>query len=291
MINITTDRKLEIFERFDTDNTLFKHKKRPVPKEGQKYVVPPDYIDQDFDIVNPYDEGSKKAPFFSQQTNWLMNSPIPSPKPISYLKRLLQWFKRKPKQLTQLTPAETYRIVFRNMEQLKQFTVKQNAFEEMIQNAKQNGQISLFEELAHKRQITIYEDALLVLGYSSFVTESMIVELAERSDKAFRLDWIKNFARIIPNHAAERKKKLDESMIFDNYVVLHYDPDGKGNKLTQAEIQSKRDPILFGLIKNSRRLYFVADWVDTTCTLTFEELLKHFEQDKVQADPTTTTLA
>ena len=280
MINITSGRKLEIFERFDTDNTLPKHRKSPVPKEGQKYVFSPDYIENDSDDA----EEKKPQGAFTYFSTPLFTS---NPKKTNLLKRFLQWFKRKPKPLA---PEETYRIVFHNMEQLKEFEVKRDALEEVIQNAKLNGQVALVEELTHKRQTTIHEDALVILGYSRFVTESMLVELAERSDKAFRLDWVKNFTRIIPNHVTERKKKLDESLIFDNYAVLHYDPDGKGNKLTQAEIQAKKDPILFGVVKNSRRLYFVADWIDTTCTLTFEELLKHFEQNNVQATPTTTTL-
>lgn len=46
----------------------------------------------------------------------------------------------------------------------------------------------------------------------------------------------------------------------------------------EAEIQAKRDPILFGMIKDSRRLYFVADWIDKLCTLTFEELIQEMER-------------
>jgi len=285
MIEIIS-RKLAIFERFDTDNTLPKHLKKAIPKEGHKYVLTPDYIEQDFDEQTKQG-GVGQVSGTIEYLSWSPKTEAPITESHSRWKR---FFKRKPKQPKLLSPAETYTIVFHNTEQLKEFTAKQDAVEKIIQNAKENGQIALVEDLTNKHQINVYEDALVILGYTRFITESMLVDLAERSEKAFCLDWIRNFARIIPDHVAERKKQLDQSLIFDNYAVLHYDPDGRGNKLTQTEIRAKRDPVLFGLIKNSRRLYLIADWIDTTCDLTFEELLKHFEQNKVSATPTKTTL-
>jgi hypothetical protein len=68
------------------------------------------------------------------------------------------------------------------------------------------------------------------------------------------------------------KKEIDDRKIFDNYVVLHYDPKDNGEGLSKAEIEKKKDPILFGLIKNSRKLYYVADWKDEYCDLTLEEM-------------------
>ena len=38
--------------------------------------------------------------------------------------------------------------------------------------------------------------------------------------------------------------------------------------------EKRRDPILFGLIKNSRKLYFICDWKTDTDDLTLEKLEK-----------------
>ncbi len=284
MIGIT-NKKLDIFERFDTDNALPKHAQKPVQKEGQRFVLTPDTAINDYDLIAS--DGSNQFTWTPKITQGQISQYQISHQ-ISIFERIKRFFKRKPKEQPQLPPAETYTVIFHNTEQLKAFAAKQEAFEKLVQNARQNGQTALVEELASKHRITAYEDALVILGYTRFITEEMLVELATRSDKAFCLNWIKNFTRIIPDHAAERKRELDKARIFDNYVILHYDPDGKGNKLTHAETQAKRDPILFGVIRGSRRLYLVADWVDTTCNLTFEELVKHFEQNKVQG---TTTIA
>jgi hypothetical protein len=70
----------------------------------------------------------------------------------------------------------------------------------------------------------------------------------------------------------EVKLKTDALGIFDNYVVLHYDPDGKATQMTEAEIAAKKDPILFGVIQHRRRLYFIADWVDEQCDLTLDQI-------------------
>lgn len=67
---------------------------------------------------------------------------------------------------------------------------------------------------------------------------------------------------------------MDESNqagIFDNYVVLHYDPEKKGFALTEIEKKSKKDPILFGVMKGRRILYYVGDWIDDYCDLTLDK--------------------
>ena len=44
-------------------------------------------------------------------------------------------------------------------------------------------------------------------------------------------------------------------------------------------IRKVKDPILFGKLRNSNRFYFIADWEDEFCTLTFDELLDELDID------------
>lgn len=92
------------------------------------------------------------------------------------------------------------------------------------------------------------------------------------------MDYIKNYARPIPQEVIDKKLKADNLHVFDNYVVLHYDPQKKSyaqtSKEKEIERQKKADPILFGLIKGSRNLYYVADWIDEYCDLTLDKFLK-----------------
>jgi hypothetical protein len=271
--------KLAIFERFVTDNNLPKHIQKKVVRQGQRFVMTPDYVEEDGmeeDGDQPADE-TFSAQF--GQVIWKKQKQQASIGVIKkVVKKVVRYFDIHRKEEPELSPEDTMKIVFENAQQLETFKAKQETIENLIKTAQENGQIALVEDLQKRQSVLMYESALIVLGYPRYISEEAIVKLAKMSKKAFRLDFIKNFVRIIPETAAEKKKALDKALIFDNYAILHYDPSGKSNKLTEAEIQAKRDPILFGMIKDSRRLYFVADWIDKLCTLTFEELMQEMER-------------
>jgi hypothetical protein len=98
------------------------------------------------------------------------------------------------------------------------------------------------------------------------------------------LDYVKNFTRIIPDKFLEIKKSLDEKCIFDNYCVMHYDLKLEGYALTHKEVEEekkKKDPILFGLIQGSRKLYYIGDWVDEYCDLTLEKFIDEFGKSAI----------
>lgn len=280
--------KLGIFERFQTDDRLPKYAKKKVEKVGNRYMMAPDYVEEDDAGDEPSEDSEITWKSSTMPVLWRNNDgsmEVKGGRP-GFFQRVCDKFKWKtwfpPKPQPKLPPMETMKIVFQNAEQLSVFSAKQETIEKMIKAAEDNGQTALAESLKAKQRVLAYEEALIVLGHPRFVSEETLVSLAKKSEKAFRLDWIKNFIRIVPLDVAEKKQALDKALIFDNYVVLHYDPDGKGNKLTQAEIAAKKDPILFGVIKGSRKLYFVGDWVDSLCNLTFEELVKELEKTEIK---------
>ena len=69
------------------------------------------------------------------------------------------------------------------------------------------------------------------------------------------------------------KDKLDKEKVFDDYIVAHYDPKKENAELTKQEKEKKRDPILFGVIKDSDNFYFIGDWKDEYCDLTLKEAI------------------
>ena len=78
----------------------------------------------------------------------------------------------------------------------------------------------------------------------------------------------------------EIKKAADERGWFDNYLVLYFTTKGiESAELTKEEVRQKKDPILFGVIRNSRKLYFVADWTDEYCNLTLDKMLKVLKKE------------
>lgn len=140
--------------------------------------------------------------------------------------------------------------------------------------AKKLGQTAMYEQMSAAVEI-MRMDALLQIKEIKHISEEDIVKLEKNSKRGLCIDYIENFARIIPDEVLEAKEKADEMHIFDNYVVVHYDPNDTGSKKTEKEIkEEKKDPILFGIIAGSTNLYFVADWIDEYCDLTFDKAIE-----------------
>lgn len=91
-----------------------------------------------------------------------------------------------------------------------------------------------------------------------------------------------DFTRVIPKNVLKRKKELDG--VFDSYVIYHYWNDeaekarAKNQKMSDEEKGKMRDPVLFGMIKETNRLYFIIDWVDDKCDLTFDEIVDELDK-------------
>lgn len=150
------------------------------------------------------------------------------------------------------------------------------------------GQVALKERLFEQLITNKYESVLYVNGMYKAVSADKIVELAQGSKKALSLDYIKNYGRVIPTDVIEKKLEADKLHVFDNYVILHYDPDGTSyistEKEKKKEVEKKKDPILFGVIMGSDKLYYIADWVDEYCDLTFDKLTELLGKEIIEKD-------
>lgn len=147
-----------------------------------------------------------------------------------------------------------------------------------IKNAQRLGQQTLIDKLLAEIFVTKYESLLRASGYKRKITEKQLVNFVLQSRKGLRLSYIQNFSHPIPDGVADKKVKADELKIFDNYVVLYYDPDGTVYAPTQRQQEQERkrkvDPILFGVLNGCHNLYYIADWVDKYCDLTLAEFIK-----------------
>lgn len=147
-----------------------------------------------------------------------------------------------------------------------------------LKQANELGQKALADKLTAEIFNNKYESILYAENFHYKITEEELVYFVKKTEKGVRLDYIENFARPIPKEVAKIKKKADSLLVFDNYCVLHYDPDLKSYKQTKEEEEKlrrkKADPILFGMINGSRNLYYITDWIDEYCNLTLEEFIK-----------------
>ena len=150
----------------------------------------------------------------------------------------------------------------------------------MLHSAKVTGQVAFSEKLAREMFVNKYEAELYANGLYYVVTEDQMVEFANKTEKGIKLMYLKNFTRMLPEDVIAKLEEVNNLEIFDNYVVLTYDPDGTKKGETEEERVKRKDPILFGLLCGSNKLYYITDWVDDYCDLTLQQLADLMEMDK-----------
>lgn len=145
------------------------------------------------------------------------------------------------------------------------------------------GQYKKAEVVKQLRTIVAEESVVVAAGFTAYVSEDTMIEFLRKSERGTMVDFLRYYDDEIPPEAIEKKVAADKLMVFDNYVVAHYSDiiqkAAKVEKKVSAKEEKKqrekrRDPILFGLIKNSRKLYFICDWKTDTDDLTLEKLEK-----------------
>jgi len=191
----------------------------------------------------------------------------------------------------EISPKEFFESVKNSAEELILANERFASYEKAIAHLKRTGQIAILERMEYDLEIHRAETQLYAIGHTKVVTEANVVEFAGKACRELRLDWIKNFSRLIPEKVIEAKEKCDENLIFDNYVIMHYDPYKDGVLQTvdeiKAQIAKEKDPILFGVIAGSNKLYYVGDWIDEYCDLTFDKLVEKLGEEAISANDLT----
>ena len=140
-----------------------------------------------------------------------------------------------------------------------------------------SGQYEIAEKVNGIRGVLEAELALVSSGHLKYISEDQIIKFMLISERGMRLEYLRYYANILPSEVAKRKILSDGLLVFDNYCVLYYDGGAPKFSLIQEVIDDqerikRRDPILFGMIKGSRKLYYVTDWVTDDDDLTLEKL-------------------
>ena len=142
-----------------------------------------------------------------------------------------------------------------------------------IHNAYTVGQTALVEKLLSEMVANKYEALLASRGAYYAISEQRVVDFVNKTERGVELTYLKNFTRPIPQEAIDKVIEANEYEVFDNYVVMHYDPKGEHRAETKKEEAKRRDPIIFGVIAGSRKLYYITDWIDEFCNLTLDKFV------------------
>lgn len=179
-----------------------------------------------------------------------------------------------------LTIREYFTNFSKSFKELTPIVEIADYYEKALEDAKATGQKSLIEKIENILEISRTEAHLIQMKLNKYVSEEQMIDFYEKTDrnKKLKLTWIKNFVKIIPEKIITLKKEIDERGLFDNYVILHFDPNGDATNLTEEEKEVKKDPILFGVMEKSRKLYYIADWVDDYCDLTLDKMFTELNE-------------
>lgn len=275
--------QLYVFENFIIDRELLKHRRDTSDEsedgEGNESWGGVVQMSGDsFRVGRPNSKGSSSGGTLREvELTWMQ----------SLLVRLLSWVSPDGKELVwrslsdpeplppeppTLTVQEFFSSLKDTQEEVQMVAGRAQGYEAALVRARKTGQKALVEQLLAGALAVRSETRLLTLGLTKVLSEETLVEFVKKSPKGLRLDWVKNFTRVIPDEVLDAKVKCDAERVFDNYVVLHYDPERKSWAETHAETEARKDPILFGLIEGRRQLYFVGDWVDEYCDLTLDQI-------------------
>lgn len=146
---------------------------------------------------------------------------------------------------------------------------------ELLEEFTKSGQIALKDLVENKFRPLIKEQEMFATGFNKYITKDMLNKFLNKTNRKVELTAVKNYARIIPKKVLNIKEKADKNKLFDGYVILHTtSKDAK--MLTEAE---RKDPIIFGVVENSDKFYFVADWEDELCDLRFSEIVDSLKLD------------
>lgn len=274
MLNNRKDGLL-IFDRFEVDLQLPKHNKKN-KNNVSSYGISMD-SDSSFNgfaigggFVLPSSDSSDSNISFNGKT--------------SFAKRVILFFKELFKKKPKLTVSDFFKLVKASAIDTVKYTDRVNNYINALTHAKNNNQAALVQDIQQKIDEIKYESILFAGGFTTVITEEQVVKFYKECQKGLELTWIRNFIRVIPEKAANKKKEADALEVFDNFVILHYDPEKKAFK------EEEKDPILFGVIRGSRKLYYIADWVDEYCDLTLDQFIEKFGDEAIKANDITVNI-
>lgn len=140
-----------------------------------------------------------------------------------------------------------------------------------------SGQYEIADKVNGNRSVLEAEVALVSSGNLKYISEEQIIKFMLKSERGVRLEFLRYYPNIMPKEVAQKKIVFDGLLVFDNYCVLYFDNSATKfslvkESLDDEERRKRRDPILFGMINGSRKLYYVADWITEDDDLTLEKL-------------------
>ena len=157
-----------------------------------------------------------------------------------------------------------------------------NKLEKLFYKSIEDGQEALSEKFLREIARETKETEIVARGVKLFIDRETLHKYKYKirgghiSDTPF-----KEYTRVIPKDILAKKKKVDD--LFEDFFIYHYwneDAAKDVKNMSSEEKRNMKDPVLFGTIKESNRLYYIASWDDEYCDLTFDEIVDKIGMDE-----------
>ena len=167
--------------------------------------------------------------------------------------------------------------------QLDQLKKNREFLSKELQKAHRLGQKNLTHKASFMWEILEKEMILHTMDITKYVHRQDMVKLIDEvtPKNSVKIVELENYPRSIPDENMEDIIKAQELGLFDVLLVLYTDlTDEEVNTPEQKEFAARnRDPVVFGMFVEDKinlkhdRLYFITDWEDEFCDLTFTKML------------------
>jgi len=192
-----------------------------------------------------------------------------------------------------LKPVVLFKFVKENFKlvERRELSSRLERISQLLESTAITNQIALREKIQDKLGKLIREQEMISCRFDKFFEKEILQAFVDSvREKVIKITPVRNYVRLIPKEIRKLMEIAKEKKLFDDFVVVHCDPENKAVEKTKEE---KKDPILFGIIRESPRYYFVGDWQDELCDLTMDTILQHLgleESDVTLPDEVETAL-
>ena len=149
----------------------------------------------------------------------------------------------------------------------------------LIRRFEETCQFAMAKKVRDHLDVLAAKLALAQRGMCRYLTEDQAIEFMTKAERGVQVEFLRYYPEVIPADIGAKIAECNLALLFDNYVVMYYSTNVDPVRLLEEEVDERerhrrRDPILFGTLRGSRELYYVADWVYKDDDLTLETVEK-----------------
>lgn len=152
-----------------------------------------------------------------------------------------------------------------------------------LEKARRLGQKNFADWLEFSKATLIRERLVLASGFEQYVNREALSDKIEMvaPKNSVKIIELERYPRSIPDGPSGKIEAALAGKLFDGVMVVFTDLTGRTYQTPQEVkfLARNRDPIAFGYFKDAKsgqthhRFYFIADWQDSQCELTFDKIL------------------